>query len=132
MPALRHTASLHQPCPQQKEKAEVSRLPSIEAAYADPRTQRRLFSAQIILFFVFFFFLFSLCLLLLLVFIGPDGNGIGFEYSWIGIYNCSCINLTHISLLSGIIFVRSVLQCLYCCSQIIQKVAMILFCHFLE
>lgn len=74
----RDTACLHQALStQQKEKAEVSRLPSSEAASADPEPQREaLLSAQII-----FFFLFSLCLLLLLVFIGPDGNRIGFYYS---------------------------------------------------
>lgn len=52
------TACLHQALStQQKEKAEVSRLPSSEAAYADPEPQREaLLSTQIILFFFFSFF----------------------------------------------------------------------------
>lgn len=52
----RDTACLHQALStQQKEKAEVSRLPSSEAASADPEPQREaLLSAQIIFFFSFF------------------------------------------------------------------------------
>lgn len=64
------TACLHQALSTQQEKVEVSRLPSSEAASADPEPQREaLLSAQSI------FFSFFLCLLLLLVFIAPDGNG---------------------------------------------------------
>ena len=71
------TARLHQALStQQKLKAEVSSLPSSEAASANPEPQREAFlSTQTIL-----FFLSSLCFLLLLVFIGPDGNLIGFYH----------------------------------------------------